>query len=98
MPKSILNIVSLVNLIIGTVALLFYIYATFAFEITCSNIDEVVGCGLWQDNNLNILIPSLFWVFVPVYYFIKKNKISGYINLMFFFATPILFALIIKSL
>ena len=51
MPKSILNIVSLVNLIIGTVALLFYIYATFAFEITCSNIDEVVGCGLWQDKN-----------------------------------------------
>ena len=95
--KHIYNIISLVNLIVGIIAILFFIYAMFAFETFCYNVDEVIGCGFWQDNNLNILIPSLIWIFVPVYYFIKKNKISEYINLLFFFATPILFALIVKS-
>lgn len=97
-PKSIYNIISLVNLIIGIIAILFFVYALFAFDVFCSNVDEVIGCGFWQDNNLNILVPSLFWVFAPVYCFIKKSKISIYLNLLAFFATPVLFAIIIKSL
>lgn len=96
--KSIYNIMSAVNLIIGIIAVLFFVYATFAFETFCLNVNEVMGCGFWQDNNLDILTPSLFWIFTPIYYFIKKNKISIYLNLIAFFATPILFAIIIKSL
>lgn len=95
--KHIYNIISLINFIIGIIGVLFFVYAVFAFKTTCFNVDEVIGCGFWQDNNLNILIPSLFWIFAPICYFIKRNKFSIYLNLIAFFAIPGLFALIVKG-
>ena len=95
--KSIYKIVSSVNLIVGVIAILFSIYAIFAFGSFCFRVDEVKGCGFWSDTHLNIIAPSLFWVFAPFYYFMKKSKISAYFNLLAFFATPILFILIVKS-
>jgi len=91
------KIVSSVNLIVGVIAILFSIYAIFAFQNFCFRVDEIKGCGFWSDANLNIIIPSLFWIFAPIYYFMKKSKISAYFNLLAFFATPILFILIVKS-
>ena len=83
--KSIFNILSLVNLIIGTLILLFSVFDAFTGGNFCLRVDEVKGCGIWEDANLNIIIPSLFWIFAPVYYFTKKNKVGIYLNLLIFF-------------
>jgi len=92
--KNIFSIISLVNLIIGILAMSFFIFDIFVGEKFCLRIDEVKGCGIWEDTNLKIIIPSLFWIFSPVYYFTKKNKVGIYLNLFIFFATISLVALL----
>ena len=98
MAKSVYNIVSLVNLTVGIVATLFSIFLLFTSQDFCFRIDEVKGCGIWTDARLNALILSLFWIFASIYYFLKKNKISIYLNSIIFLAIPILFIFIVKSL
>ena len=98
MAKSVYNIVSLVNLIVGIVATLFSVLLIFTSQDFCFRVDEVKGCGIWTDTKLNVLIPSLFWIFAPAYYFLKKNKIGIYLNLIVFLAIPILFIFMAKSL
>lgn len=42
---------------------------TTATDLTIGRIDEIKGCGFWQDDNLNIIVLSLFYVFAPAFYF-----------------------------